>query len=376
MERKEIGFGRDDTRIVKAVAVIMMLAHHIFAFPERLPAGYSYTLRLLNQDDFVSLAYNLKLCVPIFMFLGGYGLYKQWESGHNSFFKYIRRQYVQYWKIFAVFVPIGFIFFSAQADYCTDTVLCHVFENFKISQFISNLIGETCEYNREWWFLKAYLCAGIVGYSYICITKKRNGQAGGFWPEVLTIACIAGIWPEFLEGLTKLDAFTGMRRNFIFVNLVAPERSTYSFLMGIVFARHDAIRKMRIGLHGFRAGIRWGICLCSVAAIIIARAYLFAEYIDIFLTPLFVVCCLELCTTLPTRGKIMNFVGKYSGDMWLIHGFYCYYFWKVMKIIFVSHEPSITLAIFVPLTLGSAIVIELFYKWGGMLMNRIKLIKR
>lgn len=100
------------------------------------------------------------------------------------------------------------------------------------------------------------------------------------------------------------------------------------------------------------------------------------EYIDVFLTPLFVVCCVEICTTLPTRGKIMNFVGKYSGDMWLIHGFYCYYFWKVMKIIFVSREPSIALAIFVSLTLGSAIVVELFYKWGGMLMNRIKLIKR
>ena len=114
MQRKEIGFGRDDTRIVNAVAVIMMLAHHIFAFPDRLPTGYSYTLRLLNQDDFVWLSYNLKLCVPIFMFLGGYGLYKQWESGHNSFFKYIRRQYVQYWKVFVVFVPIGFVFFSAK----------------------------------------------------------------------------------------------------------------------------------------------------------------------------------------------------------------------------------------------------------------------
>lgn len=351
-------FTRRDTRIVKGVAVLMMMAHHIFGFWDRLPEGYSYNLSESGVERLSETAWAFKICVALFMFLGGYGLCKQRENGKGSLLKSVWRQYVQYWKVFLIFVPIGFLFFSGQGDYCADTVICHVYDDFQIRQLISNFIGWTSEYNREWWFFRAYLCASFIGTVYMYIIPRSRG---GFWKEVLIVVALASLWPELWAGLVKMEPFTEVSQNLLLANIIVPDRFCYCFLMGIVFARYDGIQKARQYLLQYRKLIRLGIGVLGSIVLLIARAYLFADYLDIFLTPLLVICISEVFSVLSPLGMAMAFLGKYSADMWLIHGFYCYYFYDVVKVVFISNEPVLAMTILTALTLGTSIALEGIY---------------
>lgn len=73
-------FTRNDTKVVKGIAIILMLMHHLWAFPERLPTNMQiniFNIKLNDIDLLQQIGMFGKICVPIFMFLGGYGLYKK-----------------------------------------------------------------------------------------------------------------------------------------------------------------------------------------------------------------------------------------------------------------------------------------------------------
>ena len=78
-------FTRDDTKAVKGVAVLLMLLHHLAAFPERYPvdfAGFTSLIPGFVENGYLNdLAMDALVCVPLFFFLGGYGLYKRMQAG-------------------------------------------------------------------------------------------------------------------------------------------------------------------------------------------------------------------------------------------------------------------------------------------------------
>lgn len=69
-------FSREDTKVMKGIAILLMLMHHLWGFPDRIMGG-----GVLGIFKFmgVSLPYYLGLygniCVSLFFFLGGYGIY-------------------------------------------------------------------------------------------------------------------------------------------------------------------------------------------------------------------------------------------------------------------------------------------------------------
>lgn len=60
-----------DTARLKGIAIIAMLAHHVLQYP---PAGFEYG-SLLTAIGVIG-----KVCVAIFLFCSGYGLYAQFSK--------------------------------------------------------------------------------------------------------------------------------------------------------------------------------------------------------------------------------------------------------------------------------------------------------
>ena len=69
-------FTKDDTKVVKAIAVMLMLYHHLFGFPERIYNNYINLIPTINNHNISFLIASFgKICVTIFIFLAGYSSY-------------------------------------------------------------------------------------------------------------------------------------------------------------------------------------------------------------------------------------------------------------------------------------------------------------
>ena len=102
----------NDTIAMKAIAILFMLMHHLWAFPDRIAGGpLENILQFSNFPLTVHIGVFGKICVSIFFFLGGYGLYKKYFGKRYNLAERLKKLYFAYWKIFVIFVPIGFIFF-------------------------------------------------------------------------------------------------------------------------------------------------------------------------------------------------------------------------------------------------------------------------
>lgn len=70
-------FTKEHTQIAKGVAILLMIAHHLFAFPERIyiNSGYISMVSLFGYDIEFLIGIFGKLCVAMYLFLSGYGIY-------------------------------------------------------------------------------------------------------------------------------------------------------------------------------------------------------------------------------------------------------------------------------------------------------------
>lgn len=67
-------FSKTDSMCLKGVAIVLLMCIHCFGSTSRF-AGYEFNFWPLSQDLYVDLAYYCKICVSLFAFISGYGLY-------------------------------------------------------------------------------------------------------------------------------------------------------------------------------------------------------------------------------------------------------------------------------------------------------------
>lgn len=78
--KKETGLTKQDSICLKGVAVILMIFHHCFVDKSRYE-GYAIIFSPFSEEFVVSISYYFKICVSIFAFISGYGLYLS-AKGH------------------------------------------------------------------------------------------------------------------------------------------------------------------------------------------------------------------------------------------------------------------------------------------------------
>ncbi len=138
-------FTKQDTKIIKGAAICFMLFHHLFAFPERVTEGTFVSLWYFNETNLaVCLGAFGRICVPIFTFLSGYGIYRSsLKSGDCSALavRHIRAFTKTYWMVFFVCLPVIVYksFFSRRSLIAYD--------------IIYNFLGLSFTFNNEWWFV-------------------------------------------------------------------------------------------------------------------------------------------------------------------------------------------------------------------------------
>lgn len=136
---------RQDTAVLKGIAICAMLCHHLYGYPPVGVEPYSGLLAWLGVLG--------KVCVALFLFCSGYGLaanYKPQTILDDIRFvaKRLVKFYANYWVIFLIFVPITiFAFHRSLTDAYGDNANIY----WCLFKDILGLQGYE-SYNVTWWF--------------------------------------------------------------------------------------------------------------------------------------------------------------------------------------------------------------------------------
>ena len=369
MERLENMFTKENTKQIKGVAILLMIAHHLFAFPERMPYGTSIqTPFFVSGMELTELIGGFgKICVSIYMFMGGYGLYKRYASCAeknvecNRLGSDIIKLYKAYWKVFLIFVPIAFLFFSNQGQYCEDVVICTRYDGWTIRTFIENFFGLSRTFNSEWWFFKSYLLALFQGYIFIELFRNKKKPYLELAAVMLWSILLIGVFPvlPFEEGYQVLW------NNAWYNEICLGSEFIILFFVGVIFAKYNIFEAWLSYLSKAVKIEKIILSLAGIGFTIYVRQFFLKMEWDIIIAPVFIFACYVLIEETEFLKRPLGFLGTHSTNMWLVHTFFCFYFGTITKFIYGFNNALVSYAILLVMSLGSSILIEMIWKAIG-----------
>jgi peptidoglycan/LPS O-acetylase OafA/YrhL len=300
---QDVNFNLQKTYIAKGIAICLMFVHHLFVFKERLINGNTYYQVLPFFDAEVRLGYFGKICVSVFLFLSGYGMFLGYFRSQKSPISYALRKlkefYLTYWVYFLCFVPIGILFFknvtlwdSSEIRYSTEPLI-----------FLANFLGLSSRYNQEWWFVSVFIILLLVSPIYLKLTEKS--------PFLLAFISLFGFSLNH-----ELDRYIDYQVFFWQI----------SFALGMLCAKGNFFESTLI--ERFDKSAAMSLTAILVLTFLMHRQFdsLKVNY-DFLLTPFFVYASVQLAVRL-NLSKIFACLGKYSFPLWLTHSFFCYYYFQ------------------------------------------------
>lgn len=362
-------FTRENTKQVKGIAVLLMLAHHLYTFPDRIPYGLEVATKYyISGRELTTIIGSFgQICVSLYMFLGGYGLYASCQSDlrggylpSDTLARHIIKLYQAYWKVFVIFIPIGFLFFGSQIQYC-EADLCSRFAVFHFQELISTFTAYGNAYNGEWWFFKAYLFALFEGLVFIELFRDKKNAYSETAAVVIwhiMIACLCPILAS-IEGWGRLASDPWYTSLFTICDYASV------FLIGIVFAKYDVFLAWDRLFQGMAKLERFVLSVIVCGFCVYVRVFVTPRSYDLLIVPIFVFAVVNIVLLLPFLGKWLTFLGKNSTNMWLIHSFFCYYFYGFVKIVYGSRNAVISFIVLVGMSLGAGVLVDIFWNRTG-----------
>lgn len=294
---------KDESHYLKGIAIILMFTHHLFAFPERIihPSMYIPVLDGFSLELYLGMFG--KICVAIFIFLSGYGFGIIGEKDITYYKNKIIKFIFVYWFYFVVFVPIGFFFFydvtlfgSRELRFRVDAV-----------SIIKNMVFLSSSFNEEWWFAQPYIIFVLL---VPFLNKFKSWSSASF---VFLGLCLIG----FGFVLKEINIDTPL------VSLKSLLLWQFPFILGYALS----ITSLDYDFYLEWKWVVFFITLMSLVVVVVLFMFL-ASIGLVVASPFFILACLCIKRQFSFRGVALGFLGKYSLPMWLIHSFFCYYYFQ------------------------------------------------
>ena len=339
-------FEKDDTKIMKAVAIILMLYHHLFAFPDRI--NYNYISLFKYNDKTISFFIGDfgKICVAIFLFLGGYGTYCIYKNNTNELIKKkLKSLYKCFLRVFIITIPISVLIHDKQ-----------IVLEFK--EFLYNITGWSTTYNGEWWFIMPYVFLIIMSPILIkIINKYTKNMYISFIVLIIYQLLLINYYPKLLA----LPVFDKYRLTNIYVNTTRTLYLLSTYVCGMLFAKYKLLDKVKVKLAS--KFIYTIISIIVIGIIFILRRLLWPYDIDLIFAPLFIVSMTIILSNsiFNILNKVLLKIGKESTNIWLIHSFFCYHWCQ--KFIFMPKYSILIFLTLLVISYISSIIINNIYKF-------------
>lgn len=295
-------FDSDATKIIKGVAIILMVCNHLFPIPEWIYPENAYIGLTIGTKTLEAYIGGFsKICVAIFAFLTGYGMYftyknKNIKKAYRHTLKKLVHFLTTYWIIILIiYIPI--------------MKLCNIF-NFSLKEFMLNLVGYKVTYIRIAWYVRFYIELIITFPIYIILLSFLKKKSKKY---VLLI---------FIFIINIILNYVNLQNNFLkfFIEYF---QYIAIVLNGYIFAENKIFENINKRIH------TTNICVYVIIELVIFILrgkfnYLKGINLDVIYTPIFIYFILKLLEGIDLNfvKVILKILGKYSLEIWFLHAIF------------------------------------------------------
>lgn len=293
---------RQDTAVMKGIAICAMLCHHLYGFPPEGVEPYTGVLAWLGVLG--------KICVALFLFCSGYGLAANYKpQSILDDIKFIVKRFVKfyanYWVIFLIFVPITiFACHRLLADaYGADAnIYWCLFKDILGLQGIDS-------YNITWWFNLLIIILYLI-FPILCRAAHRV-------PWLVLLIGIGVMRMAYHLPYSSINVFTYQ----------------FPFVLGLIWQLYEnKFSKVTMWLTEHK----YIFAICSVALavlFIVLRMWPIipswsGARIDAFLTGAVALMVISIGRYMPHTSSVFAFLGKHSMNIYLMHTFFNAFYCK------------------------------------------------
>lgn len=293
---------RQDTSVMKGIAICAMLCHHLYGFPPDGVEPYSGVLAWIGVLG--------KVCVALFLFCSGYGLaanYKPQSILDDCKFiiKRLVKFYANYWVIFLIFVPLTvFACHRSLADAYgaeSNVWVCLLKDIIGIQGFES--------YNPTWWFNLLIITLYLI-FPLLYRAAQRV-------PWLILLIGLVVMRMAYHISHNPIDFFTWQ----------------FPFVVGLVWQLYE---------NKFTKATTWLtehkciFAICSVALTILFIALRMwpiipswaGSRIDAFLSCSIAWVVISIGRYMPHTSCVCAFLGKHSMNIYMVHTFFNSFYCK------------------------------------------------
>ncbi len=298
------------TNIAKGIALLLLLWHHLFY---NNPTRYDWYTSLFYIGDKpveAFLADFFLVCVSIFLFLSGYGIFKSYESylkrnttnelGFKGNVTFVKNRLIKllssYYVIYIIFVPMGLFFGRSFITIYGGDPLKYLADMFGLSYLF---YGYSFTMNATWWYMSIIIVYTIL-YPLLHKACKYSGII------LLLFSVLISIIP------------LNMRQLQLYI---AP------FVLGMSFADSNGFEYLDKKLGSISKKVIFSIIILAIAVSFRYLVFKQERYFYFLFAFSIVLISYFFISKIPFINKILEEIGKKSGKIFMMHTFiYLFYF--------------------------------------------------
>lgn len=303
---------KEESAVLKGLAVWMMVYHHRFNGLAVYGGAYHSLLHIGGVNLEQPLAWFFKLCVALYAFVSGYGMFYSLQKGeaatrsrlfpallkdYQIVLKRLWSFYRQYWLAFVIYVLLEWILYRQPISW---------------DELLANLIGISSSYNGAWWYVFQYVkmmaVLPVLDVFFICFSSQKETICKWLIP-----VCVFAAGSLLSGGV------------FCFVDWMRPA-FTAVFVMGYLFARFSVYQRLDRQMEKWQKGFKTAFCAAVLIIVICLRVLLAKDaayaQTDFLIAPIFIYSLLYLLRFAKGLSRILAWYGGYSTYIWLFHLFF------------------------------------------------------
>lgn len=314
------GITRRQSSAIQGTAILLMLWHHFFSDIQ----AYGNQLYFAWSEAVWRAAWFGKICVALFAFISGYGMFHvMMRSREDKFFPRFWQDYKAVCRqLFSLYLKYWLVFFLLPGMELAAGV-----RPFELREFVGNFLGISCSYQQTWWYMGQYvkmlLLLPLLELFFFPFHGQKEKKK-----KVLSFSILSAVM--IILATTGLVLYRPLWE--LLITMARNLRISYflPFCIGFLIARFSLYQRLTEKLEKIN---RWGnlgisaavLCAVVTARVILSDSAAYADT-DFLLVPIFVYALLTLLQLVPHLEKILVWFGKQSTYMWLTHIYICAYF--------------------------------------------------